>query len=387
MESAFPFAMRKPVIVASIIILTALVFLWVYQSFQPPHVTGQINLLGDVRTGEGFARADQVRSFDFPEDHGPHPEYQTEWWYYTGNLETSDGRHFGYQLTFFRRAITPTIEPRSSDWATNQIYFAHLALSDVQSNMHSFSERFERGAAGLAGANGHPYRVWLDDWHVESLDTEGGHVRLVARDSNYSLNLVLKSVKAPVLHGDNGLSQKSSGSGNASYYYSLTRLETHGTLGLDGEKLEVNGFSWMDHEFSTTSLGENAVGWDWFSIQLTDRREVMFFQIRQKDGSLEPLSGGTLIEPDGTWKRISLGQIQLRVLQTWRSNPSGAVYPSKWSMEIPAEKLNLDIEPFVADQEMRVSIVYWEGAVKIDGRSNNTNVVGSGYVEMTGYAK
>ncbi len=355
---------------------------------QPPAVSAEIVGLRSTASVAGFARADRVRAFSFPLDHGPHPDFQTEWWYYTGNLDAADGRHFGYQLTFFRRAITPTATTRASDWATNQIYFAHFAITDAKNNDHWATERFSRGAAGLAGASGSPYRVWLENWNASSLDADGSRVRLRADDSAkaHALALTLNADKPLVLHGDKGLSQKSSGAGNASYYISFTRLATEGTITVNGETIAVKGSSWMDHEFSTTVLGENAVSWDWFSIQLSDQREVMFFQIRQKDGSIEPLSGGTLVEPDGSTRALTREQVNIQVLDTWTSPKSGGKYPARWSVSIPSADIQLTLKPYVADQEMHVSIVYWEGAVEITGRSNSAPVKGSGYVELTGYA-
>ncbi len=353
---------------------------------QSPSVSAEIVALQSQEDTTGFARADRKRTLTFPADHGPHPDFQTEWWYYTGNLETSDGRHFGYQLTFFRRALTPTMEARASDWATNQIYFAHFALSDVKGNTHFSTERFSRAAAGLAGASGNPYHVWIENWELTSLNADGSRVELRADDSGHTLALTLSSDKPPTLHGDRGLSQKSNALGNASYYVSFTRLVSEGKLGVDGETFAVKGLSWMDHEFGTTGLGPHAVGWDWFSIQLGDRRELMFFQIRQKDGSIEPLSSGTLVEPDGMMRHLTREQVNLKVTGRWTSAKSGATYPSGWSIAIPSADITLTLKPYIADQEMHVSFTYWEGAVEIKGTSNGASVSGSGYVEMTGYA-
>lgn len=352
---------------------------------QSSAINADIVGLQSISSAAGFAKAERPRAFAFRQDHGPHPEYQTEWWYYTGNLETAAGRHFGYQLTFFRRAITPAEERRASDWATNQIYFAHFAITDVKASAHFATERFSRGAAGLAGATGDPYRVWLENWEIASLSADGSRVRMRADDSGYALDLTLAAEKPPVLHGDRGLSPKSAEAGNASYYYSFTRLATEGTIRVNGATFAVNGLSWMDHEFGTTMLAENAVGWDWFSIQLSDGREVMFFQIRTKDGSIEPLSGGTLVGKDGTIRHLTREQVSIKVLESWQSK-SGATYPARWNLAIPSADIELTLKPYIADQEMRVSIVYWEGAVQISGRSNGARVQGSGYVEMTGYA-
>lgn len=342
-----------------------------------------IGLSGAVRA-EGFARVYQPREFHFPADHGPHPRYQTEWWYYTGNVETDTGRPFGYQLTFFRRALTPDGPERTSAWATNQIYMAHFAITDVAGGRFQAFERFSRSAVGLAGARAAPYRVWLEDWSAE--ETEPGVVRLRASTNDITLDLTLRSSKAPVLHGNAGLSQKSAKPGNASYYYSLTRIETAGTLVINGQKHDVEGLTWMDHEFGTSYLADNQVGWDWFSLQLDGGRELMYFEIRRADGSVEPLSGGTLVQPDGTTQHLERSAIVIDVETYWTSPRTGARYPAAWHIAVPSAGVHLDVRPYVADQELDVSYAYWEGAVEIKGRAQDEPVSGVGYVELTGYA-
>ncbi len=343
--------------------------------------------LGDVGDAAGFARALMPRPFAFPADHGPHEAYQTEWWYYTGNLTTAAGQHVGYQLTIFRRGLTPGLPGRQSDLGTNQVYFAHLAFTDVAAGSHTAFERFSRGALGLAGASGDPYRAWLEDWRVESLAADGSAVHLVARSGSQALDLDLRSTKPIVAHGDQGLSPKSATVGNASYYLSYTRLATTGRVTLAaGQTTTVTGDSWFDHEWSTTALGPGAIGWDWFSLQLSDGRELMWYQIRRQDGSLEPVSGGTRVAPDGSTERLALGDVTVEVLNHWRSSASGGVYPSRWHVSVPSAQLSVDIVPWLPDQENRVSFAYWEGAVRITGTSGSVAIAGNGFVEMTGYA-
>jgi predicted secreted hydrolase len=349
-----------------------------------PEVQAQLVAIGDEATG--FARAQGPRPLQFPADHGPHPDYQTEWWYYTGNLENSDGRHFGYQLTFFRRALVPPAQrqDRSSNWATDQVYMAHFALTDVAGRRHQAFERFARGAAGLAGAQAAPYRVWLEDWSVEEVEPNVVHLRAAQED--LALDMLLRDSKGPVLQGDGGYSQKGPEPGNASYYYSQTRLETWGTVQVGDTLHQVDGLSWMDHEFSTSALGPDQVGWDWFALQLDDGSELMVFQIRKVDGSVDPFSSGTLVAPDGSTRHLSHKDFEIGVGATWRSPRSGATYPARWTVEVPAADLTLEIEPYLADQELNVSYTYWEGAVRISGEHIGTPVSGNGYVEMTGYA-
>jgi predicted secreted hydrolase len=353
---------------------------------RPPAPAALPVALGDVGDATGFARVLTPRAFTFPADDGPHEAYQTEWWYYTGNLDTSDGRHVGYQLTIFRRGLTPGLASRPSDLGSNQVYFAHLAFTDVAAGTHSAVERFSRGALDLAGASGAPYHVWLEDWRVDSISADGSAVHLAARAGAQALDLTLRSTKPIVEQGNHGLSAKSETPGNASYYLSYTRLDTTGSVTLaDGQSHTVSGESWFDHEWSTTALGPQAVGWDWFSLQLSDGRELMWFQIRLQDGSLEPASGGTLVAADGSTQALSLGQVMVAVQDHWRSSATGGNYPSRWQVSVPSAGIQVDLAPWLADQENRLSFAYWEGAVRISGTSAGSTVTGNGYVEMTGY--
>lgn len=326
----------------------------------------------------GFKRALEVRSFNFPEDSGPHPEYQTEWWYYTGNLKDSSGRRFGYQLTFFRRALSPDSIERESDWAANQVYFAHFAVSDIENKKFYSAQRWSRAALELAGARANPHRVWIGDWNSRK---DGDLIKLAAGNNSFSINLTLEPVKPVVLQGDRGLSQKGPEPGNASYYYSATRLKTEGIIKLYGNEFKVQGLSWLDREWSTSALGEELEGWDWFSLQLKDGREIMLYQLRKKDGSIDTHSAGTLIEKDGSAKTLEASDFNIKVLDTWESPETGISYPSKWQVAIPEYGLDLTVTPYQANQELNLSFVYWEGAVSASGGG----VSGSGYVELTGY--
>lgn len=334
----------------------------------------------------GYARAEGPRPFDFPTDFGPHPDYQTEWWYYTGNLDTSEGRHFGYQFTVFRRAIAPPDQrySRVSSWATDQIYMAHVALVDVDGEEFHAFERFSRGAAGLAGAQAQPYRVWLEDWQVEEVAPGVTSMEFAAGD--VALNLTLTDRKGPVLQGDGGYSQKGSDPGNASYYYSLTRLVTEGTVSVGGRSYDVSGLSWKDHEYSTRAMDSDQVGWDWFALQLDDGTELMVAQLRRADGSTDR-ADGTHISADGSAQRLSQAEFTIEVRDTWRSPHSGGVYPASWRVSVPDLSLVLEVEPYLADQEINLSTVYWEGAVRVRGFREGVPVSGSGYVELTGYAQ
>jgi len=347
-----------------------------------------VEVMSDRNT-EGYARAVQPGEFNFPEDHGPHPEFQTEWWYYTGNFQTENGRHFGFQFTIFRNAISPDSIPRSSNWASNQVYMAHFAVTDIENKQFHFFERFSRGANQLAGAEAKPFRVWLENWSVASIEKVISKpfpiVRLHAAENNISIDLELENTKPVVLHGDRGLSQKGAAPGNASYYYSLTRLDASGQIKIRENKFQVKGSAWLDREWSTSALDTNQVGWDWFSLQLDDGREIMYYQIRQRDGTPAKFSNGTIVEKDVTTRRIFYEEITIDVLEKW-TNPVGSEYPSRWRITIPQEKLVLEITPYLPNQELDVSIRYWEGAVKIQSIAGKKRLIGQGYVELTGYA-
>jgi predicted secreted hydrolase len=376
--------MKRPYLYLILIVLGLTGLAWL--ALRPDEPPAQAQFAAPQIDTAGFARAEGPRPFNFPTDPGPHDDYQTEWWYYTGNLQTDEGRHFGYQLTFFRRALIPPTErqARASAWAADQVYLVHFALTDIEEERHRASERFARGAAGLAGAQANPYQVWLEDWQVE--EVEPGVYRLRATQEGLALDLRLVDRKGPILQGEAGYSQKGPQPGNASYYYSQTRLETSGEVRLADEAYPVSGLSWMDHEFSTSALALNQVGWDWFALQLDDGSELMVFQIRQVDGGVDPFSSGAFIAPDGETYRLSRDDFEIDVGATWRSPRSGATYPARWTITVDQVGLRLEVEPYLADQELNVSYAYWEGAVGVQGERDGNPVSGTGYVELTGYA-
>ena len=352
-------------------------------SSSPASVT---SLLGGEDPG-GFARATAPREFRFPADHGPHPEFRHEWWYFTGNLRAPEGRRFGYQLTFFRFALSPAPPDRRSRWATTQAYMAHFAVTDAQGNRFHHFERTGRGALGLAGATARPFRVWLDDWSAEGGESSTLPVRLRAAEGGASVDLVLDTARPIVPQGDRGLSRKSAAPGNASHYYSMTRLATRGTVRVDGVSFPVEGNSWLDREWGTSSLEKGQEGWDWFALQLSDGRDLMFYRLRRGDGGSDPFSAGTLVLPDGSYRPLSLDEVKIETLESWRSPEGGARYPSRWRLRLPSEGLELDVIPRTADQELRTTVRYWEGAVGVRGTSRGEPVGGEGYVELTGYGE
>ncbi len=351
-------------------------------------------LLADLGgDSSGFARAVDPRDWQFPQDFGAHPDYQTEWWYYTGNVATADGQRFGYQFTVFRRAIAPHEADTASEWRTDQLYMAHFAVSDVGDDQFYHEERFSRGAAGLAGAEIDPqYRVWLENWQVIGENADDTQTHVTASTDQVAVDLALDQTKPPALQGDHGLSAKSDQPGNASYYYSLTRLQTSGTITVSGQSYPVTGATWMDHEFGTSALGSNALGWDWFGLQLDDGRELMVGQIRLSQaeglpgGGKDPYFGGLLVNPDGSTQYLPSDAITIELTGTWTSPHTGATYPAGWKVSVNlggGQSLALTVTPQMADQELYGSgIAYWEGTVKISGDAS-----GYGYTELTGYAE
>ncbi len=353
---------------------------------QPAAETGNLPV-----ADEGFSRALDVQPLIFPQDHGPHPDFQTEWWYYTGNLQAEDGHRFGYQLTFFRRALQPVeaLQDRPSNWRTSQVYMAHFALSDIDNQDYQAFERLSRSAAGLSGARATPFKVWLQDWSVEETGSnERGFstYELYAAQDDIELRLTLDDLKGPILQGEQGFSRKGPEAGQASYYYSFTRLDTTGSVAIGDKRFSVQGYSWMDHEFSTSVLSQDQVGWDWFSIQMEDGSELMVFQIRKADGSIDPFSSGTFVSEDGTTTPLSQKDFNIVIKESWQSPHTKALYPASWEIEIPKLDLKINVEPHMPDQELNLSYSYWEGAVKVTGQRAGNPILGNGYVELTGYS-
>jgi len=337
-------------------------------------------VLGGI-SAEGFARASEIRPFRFPADHGPHPAYRNEWWYFTGNLQAADARAFGFQITLFRIALQPEAVASESAWRTNQVWMAHAALSDLSGGQHLAYERFARQALGLAGAKRAPLSVWLEDWRLQ-LDGQTGVWRLQLPAPGFDLTLELVPASPVVLQGDRGLSQKSAEPGNASYYYSIPRLQASGQLQLNGERLAVQGLAWLDREWSTSALGPEQTGWDWFSLQLEDGRNLMYYQLRRSDGATDPHSSGSLSDARGLQRRLDPTQVSLTPLAHWRSGERR--YPVEWRLQLQGEPQPWRVRALLDDQEMRLSVRYWEGAVEVIDEVTR-NRLGRGYLEMAGY--
>jgi predicted secreted hydrolase len=333
--------------------------------------------------------------FAFPRDHGAHPDFRTEWWYYTGNLSDSSGRRYGFQLTFFRVQIAEpgsekTWPKNPSAWRTKDVFLAHTALSDLQAKRFYVDERAARAGAGLAGATqaGEATRIFIENWStlIES-DTH----RLKAPAKEFSLDLLCKAAKPPIAHGAGGYSLKGIRPESASCYYSYTRLDAQGSITLHGARVSVRGTAWMDHEFGSAPLEEDIVGWDWFSLQFEDQTELMVYLLRQKDSGNSPSSSGTFVKASGEAIPLSHTDFRVEVLERWKSPLSGATYPARWRIRVFPLNLELFVVPNLSDQELRTEkstrVTYWEGSVAASGRAGQSRVSAVGYVEMTGYAK
>lgn len=325
--------------------------------------------------------------YKFPEDHYSHDQFRTEWWYYTGHLLTRDKRRFGYELTFFRTGADDEPANKKSTWKIDNFYLAHFAVTDEGSKKFRYWEKLNRSGLNLAGARQDAYYVFNEGWSVEKL---GERYLLKADAPEYSIHLLLEPGKMPVVHGVNGVSQKASCVGCASHYYSMTRLKTEGMIFVGDKPEPVTGTTWMDHEFGSNQLTADQSGWDWFSIQLDDNRELMLYLLRRADGTVEKASSGTIINADGTSKHILLNEFTVKPTGSWKSPRTHGTYPMGWHLSVPSANIDVELEPNLLDQELvtgrSTGVSYWEGAVTV--RSPATKAaIGQGYVEMTGYSE
>jgi predicted secreted hydrolase len=324
--------------------------------------------------------------YAFPRDHFNHPDFQTEWWYYTGNVKARDGHRFGFELTFFRRG-TDRNDGKVNAWDVRDVYLAHLALSDLDGGHFFHAERTNRAGPGIAGISENNQRIWNGNWQIA---WQGETQKLQAIDDRFELHFSLNPVKPPVIHGKNGVSQKAYGPGRASHYISQTRMITDGEIEMLGRRFLVAGIAWMDHEFFTNQLEQNQIGWDWMSIQLEDDTELMLFRIRRKDGSIDGYSSGTFVDAKGAATQLLRSDFTLEPRgATWTSPATHARYPIEWKVSVP--KLNLELHATTAlpAQELtaisKIAPSYWEGAIALAGRKGAAAMCGVGYLEMTGY--
>ena len=328
--------------------------------------------------------------YQFPKDFNSHGDFRFEWWYYTGNLEEIEtARSFGYQLTFFRVALNNEgANLNESQWKLGHVYFAHMTLTDIDGEKFYYFERINRKGVGNAGANVDRLMVWNEDWFLEG---KGKMHSLKALESGTGIELQLVPEKKMVIHGNNGISKKGSEKGNASHYFSYTRMKTTGQIFVKGKAYNVIGSSWMDHEYSSNQLNDELVGWDWFSLKLDDKTELMIYLLRRKTGGVDSFSSGTFIAADGSSRHIKQEDFIVRPLSYWTSKKSGIVYPASWELELPHFGIKLTLSPDLNEQELydlrSISASYWEGSVSVEGTIRGNSIKGKGYVELVGYGK
>jgi predicted secreted hydrolase len=369
---------------------------WLAAGAAPPPDPGVL----PAGAAPGFAQALAPQDFAFPRDHGPHPDFRQEWWYVTGNLDGVGGARFGFELTFFRFALAPpapagtagadtagesSASRATSGWRTREIYLAHFAITDVAAGRFRYATKMSRGALGLAGAEGPPLRAWIDDWTLGAAGEASGDWSLAAAQEGYTLELELHPLTPPVLNGAAGLSRKSDAPGSASYYYSIPRIAVQGRLVRAGKPLEVHGLAWLDREWGSGGLGATEAGWDWFALQLEDGSALMFYALRDRDGSRDPHSAGTWVESSGEERALASAAVDIEVTDHW-SSTDGARYPSGWRVRVPSLALDVTVHPVLADQELRTTPRYFEGAVDVSGVRAGRPLRGRGYVELVGYA-
>lgn len=343
----------------------------------------------DDHADQVFAKAQPGYVLRFPQDHIAHPEFRSEWWYINGNLQHRDdpAQRFGFQFTVFRQALARLDGQAKSGWLAPQFYMGHIGLGVFNRNQHLTAERFSRQGPGLAGTQAQPLSVWLESWRLNSeQDASLFPATLIAVASqnqdgeSFGYQLRLVPEKPPVYQGLQGYSPKRPEPGFASHYYSYTRLRVEGEIQVNEQTIPVTGAAWYDHEWGSNSLAAYQAGWDWFSLQLDDGRELMFIVLRSKvDSGQADFRQVSLFDQAGERLPLDAGQVELDVLDHWQSD-SGITWPSGWRMRIPEYDLDLRILPRQKTQENDLSVRYWEGAVKVEGRH-----AGQGYVELTGY--
>ena len=343
-------------------------------------------------TAHAFDMATPGYQYRFPHDHGAHERFRTEWWYYTGHVVAADGHRFGFELTFFRRGMPPDqVQTLPSRWSIQQLYLAHFALTDLDAGRFYYADKVSREGLGKAGAETDRLHVWVDRWSLLTNDPAASSHQLQAATDSVAINLTVIPQKPPVIHGHDGLSRKGADPGQASHYYSLTHLATEGQIRVGTETFAVTGLSWMDHEFGSADLGQNVVGWDWFSLQLSDSTELMWYSLRRADGSSDPVSSGTLVLADGRAHALDAQDLSIEPLAHWTSPRSNGRYPQRWRLTSATMGLDVTVESLFADQELDTArstgVTYWEGAVSVSGQVRGAPVTGRGYVEMTGYAE
>jgi predicted secreted hydrolase len=303
--------------------------------------------------------------YKFPRDHFEHRDYKTEWWYYTGNVRDAGGHRFGFELVFFRVGRTTAVAP-DTPWAVEDMYLAHAAVTDIDEKQFRYAERLNRAGPGIAGASFAEKRIWNGNW--KSTWT-GEKQRIEALWDDFSFALALEPMKPLTIHGANGI-------GPGANYVSFMRMRAGGTIRAGNTSYEVTGQAWMDHEWFSEQFDPARRGWDWFSAQWDDGTELMLFELRRKDGTIDPDSAGTFVDRNGAARHLTAKDFSLV------PEMKHGLYPVKWRLLAPGLGVDVTCTAAVMDQELHGRTNYWEGAVTYSGSRT-----GVGYLEMTGYDK
>lgn len=354
--------------------------------------TGEIlENVADTFTGAAESLRDGTE-FDpvvLPRDLYAHRNAQTEWWYYTGHGETDSGRRFGFELVFFkRRTDLDKFNVVPLRLFGNPIFFAHFAMTESDRKKFNYSHR--KSANGMfdlpASASESHFHLRLGDWSLR--ESHGAHI-LRATAGEIVFEADLKPEKPAVLNGRDGLGVSYKDEGEASRYFSYTRMAMEGDLIIDGAAEHFTGSAWMDREFGTWEPTENQKGWDWFSVQLNNGCELMCYQLRNSRNEASPHSSGTFVNELGEFTHLTSDDFTIEPTDTWTSPHTGAVYPSGWKLRVPKMELELDVTPVMRDQELdtrgTTMIVYWEGACEVSGNAGGAAADGRAYVELVGY--
>ncbi len=345
--------------------------------------TSLSSILADADIAD-FDRALVSRPLQFPADHYAHPRFKTEWWYFTGNLDSDEGEAFGFQLTFFRFALVPSLAAHRG-WDSQAVWMGHLAITDVERGGFYNAERFSRDGLELAGNARAPFRLWLEDWSATGTQNGPFPLTLSAADSQFGIELVLDDAKGAIAHGQDGLDRKGAEPGNASYYYSMPRLPAVGEIRIGERVYRVSGEAWMDREWSSNALDPMLAGWDWLALQLSDGSDLMLYRLRTERGGASEFSTGTWIGDNGSVINLASEDFEMLPVDQWTSPDSGSRYPIRWTVAVPSLALELDIDSAIANQEMNLAVRYWEGAVSATGTRDGSTISGRGYLELTGY--
>ncbi|WP_096526893.1 lipocalin-like domain-containing protein [Candidatus Nitrosoglobus terrae] len=376
----------RKTMITGLLVITAIGIgsaLWLQKDKPNLKLQADFPLMGLLKTSaEAFTQVEAPWQFSFPRDHSAHPHYQTESWYFTGSLDSKQGKRFGFQLSFFRVGLKPPkTAHRPSLWDTREVYRGHFSLTDINQSHFQVSERFSRSALKLSGSSLYPPKIWLENWYFQALEGENSNsFHLQATAHNMRIDLTLHNLKPPFLSGQDPAKQRST-----FYAYQLPRLRAQGKVQINQNTYPVEGLAWLDHAWGAIPIPTGPVVWDRFLLQLEDGRDLLGFRLRRRDGSGVPINSGFLIDQNGKIQILDRDNFTIEVLNYWQSPSSKINYPSRWQLRVPDQGLDLSLIPYVNNQELNLTLRYWGGIVKATGKDYGETVEGQGYIELIGY--